>query len=127
MPQTHNYAKLGQISWRAEVGLADSTDPHARTVAEREFRSARPKGLAKAFVTAALQGLRNAPAAPGGDRPCYWGTIQRGCYHDSSFTDAGDGHVADAAWEPDEDAHGESVGDYAYLAGDGQVIWQGGL
>ena len=67
MPQTRNYANLGQVTWRAEVGLADNSDPHARTVAEREFRSARSKGLAKAFVTAAI---RNGLPVGAGCGPC---------------------------------------------------------
>lgn len=62
MPRTRNYAKLGQVTWRAQVGLDDGFEPHARTIAEREFRSARSKGLARAFVTATLRGLRNPPA-----------------------------------------------------------------
>jgi hypothetical protein len=126
MPQTRNYANLGQVTWRAEVGLADNSDPHARTVAEREFRSARSKGLAKAFVTATLHELRNPPETPDGDRPYYWRTIQRGSYNDCSFNDSDDGQVSDAAWKPDEDAYGEQVTDHAYLTDDGQVLWQGG-
>lgn len=126
MPQTHNYAKLGQVTWRAEVGLDDGFEPHARTVAEREFRAARSKGLAKAFVTATLRGLRNPPQTPAGERPFYWGTIRCGTYLDTSFEDAEDGHVADAAWEPDEDAHGEPVAGHAHLTDDGQVVWQAG-
>jgi hypothetical protein len=123
MPQTRSYANLGQVTWRAEVGLAGASDPRGRTVAEREFRNARSKGLAKVFVTTTLQELRNPPATSDDDRPYYWGTIQRGRYTDCSFNDGDYGHVADAAWEPDEDAHGEQVADHAYLADDGQVIW----
>jgi hypothetical protein len=124
MPQTQDYAKFGHVTWLAEVGLDDGFEPHARTVAEREFRSARSKGLAKAFVNATLRGLRNPPQTAAGEQPFYWGSIRRGTYLDTSFDDAEDGRVADATWEPDEDPHGEPVADHAHLTDEGQVLWQ---
>jgi hypothetical protein len=120
--ETRDYAKLGQVTWRAEVGLDDGFEPHAKTVAEREY-PARAKGRAKAFVTRTLQGLRNPPERPGVGRPFYWGAIQRGTYQDSSFDDAQDGRVRDATWEPDHDQHGELVEDHAHLGDDGRVVW----
>ncbi len=125
MPQTRDYAKLGQVTWRAEVGLNDGAEPHAETVAELEFPGACSKGLAKASVTRILRGHRNPPERPGIGRPFYWGTIRRGTYRDDSFDDIDDGRVLNAAWEPDRDTRGEPVADHAHLGDDGQVVWDG--
>lgn len=42
------------------------------------------------------------------DPESFFGVIERGTYHDQSFTDEGYGLVLDATWEPDEQ-HGAPI------------------
>ncbi len=42
----------------------------------------------------------------------------------ATFTDDGYGLVLDAAWEPDEDRHGEPVSADAFLTDTGEITWQ---
>jgi hypothetical protein len=124
MPETWDYAKLGKTTWRATVGMADDSDPCAKTVAEREFPGAQSKDLAKAFVNAELRKLENPPAGEAGMRPFYWGRLERGTYRDTSFDDVEDGRVRDATWEPDQDELGERIAADAFLTDDRQIDWQ---
>ena len=123
MPETHDYAHLGETTWRATVGMADASDPWAATVAEREFPDVRSKGLAKAFVNVELRRLTNPSAGESGIRPFFWGRLERGTYQDTTFDDAEDGRVRDATWEPDQDEHGEPITADAHLTDDRQIDW----
>lgn len=116
MPQT-----IDQTTWQATVVLDDGVEPYARTAAFHEFPGARSKGLAVAWINRTLLSLGPAPAASDADQSAHWyGVVERGTYHDTSFDNPGP--VNDATWEPDE-RDGVPVRAYAHIAADGTITW----
>ncbi len=122
MPETWDYSKAGQITWVAVVAYDDGEEPWADTIARREFRGARSKGLAKAYVNRTLDALHTTGRNHDPLR-FFWGRIERGTYHAESFIHDGYGLVLDATWEPDTE-HGEPIGQDAFLGSDGEVTWE---
>ena len=123
--ETFDYDKLGHTSWRATVALGDEHDPWRHTLAEREIRGARSKGLAVGFVNQRLAELhltgRSQLAELAGGY--YWGRVERGTYLDASFDDDEHGWIHDAIWKPDHNHTGEPVSAHARLDADGTIVW----
>lgn len=113
---THDGAMIGRKTWRVTVGLADQSDPRARTIAERNFQPDMVRA-AKDYAERTL--LAQEPA---GEDEYHWADILFGKYVDASFTASGDSytdHVADARWERIEDVHGW----HAWRTDTGTVHW----
>jgi hypothetical protein len=97
---TNDGAKIGKKTWRVTVGLADQSEPRARTIAERDFQ----QGMVRAAKDYAERTLR--AQAPAAEDEYYWADVLFGEYVDGSFTACGDSftdHVTDATWQRLED------------------------
>lgn len=124
MPETTTWDKLGQVTWRVEIGLDDGDDPMAETAAEAEY-PARSLGLAKIWAAKQLLARTNPPPKYDGGNPgSWWARLRRGTYLDDSFDDRDDGHVSNATWEPDVDRNDTHIELMAYLTEAGALAWQ---
>ena len=95
MPTTGDYKKLGRTTWHVQVFGDDGDDPWAKTLATAELSTL---AAAKRWTRAAVTHWR----AHGPSGLWVWALLTAGTYEDASFTDAQDGFVRHASWEPSD-------------------------